>query len=398
MHDAGAPTTGPTSKPVGKVGKVLNIRSEFKEFKDPKTGALVRQLTGDGSNNVHPYFTSWATLGDDASRVILISDRCGSYQWYMLEVATGKLVQLTAGQNVHTNMSCVVRDGRVFYFDGPTLHSVNVETLEDRELYHVPAGFEPGLPSCTDDGRYVVFVYRQKFPVSTASGLIYSTLHEEYYQHPQSVVMRVDTAAASAAAVWGEPQLISHTLIHRTQPNLVLFCHEGGSQVVSQRMWIIDMDMKVARKANMLYPQGPNECVVHEYWTRGGEVAFQYSLDRNGVREEYNAFIRPDGSWIRQNLFPGKRPGHIQSNSDNTVVIGDCGYLSQDDQDGGEYLALMKHVNGYVQVKRLAWHGTSWNTQESHPHPRFAADDRWVIYNSDVEKSHNVYMVDTHSV
>jgi Tol biopolymer transport system component len=34
----------------------------------------------------------------------------------------------------------------------------------------------------------------------------------------------------------------------------------------------------------------------------------------------------------------------------------------------------------------------------SHGHPRFSPDDRWVIYNSDVEKSDNVYMADVGSV
>src|SRR4051794_31513982 len=60
MQSATAPAATPTTKPVGQRGRVLNIRDEIKEFKDPKTGARIRQLTSDGSNNVHPYFTSWA--------------------------------------------------------------------------------------------------------------------------------------------------------------------------------------------------------------------------------------------------------------------------------------------------------------------------------------------------
>ena len=47
--------------------------------------------------------------------------------------------------------------------------------------------------------------------------------------------------------------------------------------------------------------------------------------------EHYNACIRPDGTWIRQYLLPGRRPGHIQSNTANTLVVGDCGYLGPDD-------------------------------------------------------------------
>jgi oligogalacturonide lyase len=307
-------------------------------------------------------------------------------------------VQLTSGEKLSPNGGCVSRNGHLYYFDGPVLRSVNVETLEERQLYRVPNGFHGGLPTCSPDGHYVVFAYRQTLPLSTATGLIYSTMAEEYYQHPQSVVMRVDTAAASAVCVWGDTTWISHSLIHPTLPNLILLCHEGGSTVVSQRMWMVDINQKRARQALALYPQKHGETCVHEFFTKQGEVGVQYSLDRGEDREEYNMFLRTDGTWIRQYRFPGKRPGHIQSNSDNTLCVGDCGYLTAKDEDGDQYISLMKHNNGEVQSRRLAWHRTSWNTQESHPHPVFSPDDRWVLYNSDVEKRYNVYMADTQSI
>ena len=346
---------------------------------------------------MHPYFNCLAFVGDGSDHVILTSNRSGSYQWYMLEVSSGKLVQLTDGKDVSSYTGCVARDGRVFYFDGPVLRVVKTDTLEDRELYRTPAGFHPGLPSCTADGHYITFVYRQEFPASTHTGLIYDTMAEEYYQAAMSVIMRVDAAKGGGMAVWGDHKWYNHSLIHPTRPNVILFCHEGGT-FSPQRMWIVDLDQKYTRQAVPLYPQKPGEVCVHEYFTQQGEIGFQYTLLTGEQPEEFNAFIRPDGMWIRQYRYPGKRPGHIQSNSDNSVVVGDCAYLSREDTDGGSYLGLMTHVNGEVKVKRLAWHGSSWHTQESHPHPSFSPDDRWVIYNSDADQHHNVYMVDTKSI
>jgi len=379
-------------------GKTQDIRGEIKEYKDPRTGARVRRLTGDGSSNVHPYFSSWAFVGDGADNTILVSNRSGAYQWYLLEIPSARLVQLTAGEKVSPNMACVARSGRLFYFTGPVLHSVKVDTLEDRELYRVPAGFKPALPTCSADGRYVAFAYCQETALSTETGRIYATMHERYYQFPHSVVMRIDADKGDAVAAWGEPTWISHVLIHPTQPNLILFCHEGGSTCVKQRMWIVNLDDKQMRQAAPLYPQRPGESCVHEYFTQQGDVGFQYSLDREKGTEQYNAFIRPDGSWIRQYLFPGRRPGHIQSNSDNSLVVGDAAWLGPDDKEGGKFIGLMTHANGRVQVRRLAWHGSSFLTQASHGHPSFSPDNRWVIYNSDAEKTDNVYMAEVGSV
>jgi oligogalacturonide lyase len=394
---SGQATVEPAPPATGK-GRVQQVRGELKEYKDPKTGARIRRLTGDGSDNVHPYFTSWAFVGDTADQAIFASSRSGAWQWHLLDIPTARLVQLTAGQKISPNMACLARSGRLFYFDGPSLRSVRTDTLEDRELYRVPAGFTPALPTCTANGRYVAFAYCQETTLSTETGRIYSTMHERYYQHPHSVLMRVDTDKGEALAAWGEATWISHVLIHPTEPNLIVFCHEGGSTCVQQRMWTVNLNDQQMRQARPLYPQRPGESCVHEYFTQQGDVGFQYTLEREGRREEYNAFIRPDGTWIRQYLFPGSRPGHIQSNSDNSLVVGDGAYLSSEDKEGGQYLGLMTHANGHVQVRRLAWHGTSWRTQESHGHPSFSPDDRWVVYNSDAERCHNVYLADVQSI
>jgi len=400
-------SAAPSSPPIvdsGAVGKTTNIRDEMKEYKDPKTGAKILQLTSNGSNNVHPYFTSEGFIGDDAKNAIFISDRSGSYQWYMLNIPTGKLVQLTSGRKCNTNSCAVSRNGKLFYLDGPTLRYLRLDTnkFEDRELYRAPDGFDPGIPSCTADGHYVAFSYCQMFPSSTRRNVIYSTMMETYYQHPHSVVMRVDTAAATgeatAMASWGDAMQFSHTLIHPTQPNLILFVHEGGHLVVQQRMWTIDVDQEAARVAKPLFIQRPGDGCVHEFFTRQGEVGVQYTIIRGKEKEEFNAFIRADGTWMRQYRYPDRRPGHFQSNSDNSLCIGDCAYFNPQDDEGGKYLGLMTHSNGVVNIKRLAYHQTSWKTQESHPHPVFSPDDKWVMYNSDVEKKYNVYLAAVESV
>ena len=325
--------------PAGGRGKVQQVRGEIKEYKDPKTGARVRRLTGDGSSNVHPYFTSWAFVGDDADHTIFVSNRSGAYQWHLLDIPAARLVQLTAGQKISPNMACVARSGRLFYFDGPVLHAVKTDTLEDRELYRVPAGFKPALPTCTADGRYVAFAYCQETALSTETGRIYATMHERYYQHPHSVVMRIDTESGDAVAAWGEPTWISHVLIHPTQPNLILFCHEGGGTCVKQRMWMVNLDDKQMRQATPLYPQRPGESCVHEYFTQQGDVGFQYSLDRDetprGVQRLHPARRNVDSPVS----LPRPASRATSSRTRTTAWSSATGpILSPDDKEGGKYI------------------------------------------------------------
>ena len=70
----------------GPRGKTLRIGSEMKEYRDPETGARVVQLTGDGSDNVHLYFTSESFVGGGADRIVFGSNRSGRFQFYLLEI------------------------------------------------------------------------------------------------------------------------------------------------------------------------------------------------------------------------------------------------------------------------------------------------------------------------
>ncbi len=373
------------------VGDVFEAQIE--EWADPETGALVRRLTGDGSENVHLYFTSTSFVGDGAERVVISSDRAGGRAYFLLEIADRRMVQVTENLVSSFSQACLDPCGRLFHFQDATLKVTDLATLQTEDLYRVPDGFRPALPTCTADGSHVAFAYMERSELSTETGVIYSTMAERYYQHPACVIMRIDTSTGGAEAVWGERNWISHVCIHPTRPDLILFCHEGGSHV-TQRMWTVDASVRRGRQAQPLFRQHLGESCCHEYFTRTGEVGFQVIGESEGEALHYNCFVRPDGSWLRQFLLPGPRPGHIQSNSDNTLVVGDCGYLAPDDPDGRAYMSIIRHVNGRGEVTRLCRHDTSWTKQQSHPHPIFSPDDRWALFTSDARGPCNVYMAD----
>lgn len=381
----------------GGVGTTQRVDGEVKEYRDSDTGARVMQLTGDGSDNVHLYFTSQSFLGDGAERIVFGSNRSGRVQFYLLEIRDRRLVQLTDASGIDgAQGACLAPTGQLFYFDGPALHALKVDTQEDRELYRVPSGFKPHLATCTANGDFVALAYGEDLAVSTETCRLYSSMSEVYYQRPSSVIMRVKTSDGQAVAAWGDRMWISHVLIHSRQPDLILFCHEGGS-LSPQRMWIVDLAVERNRHAVPLYIQNSREYCVHEYWTSAGDVGFQYELDREAHREYYNCFVRPDGSWLRQYLLPGPRPGHIQSNSTNTLVVGDCGYLSPTDRDGQNFISLMTNSNGLANVRRLCRRHPG-PTEESHGHPVFSPDDRWVLFNSRIGDRDNIFMAEVQSV
>jgi oligogalacturonide lyase len=105
-------------------------------------------------------------------------------------------------------------------------------------------------------------------------------------------------------------------------------------------------------------------------------------------------FINPDGTHKEIYLYPFTRSSHFQMNYRMDMGVADAAFIKKDMADGYSYMSLTKYSGNYVQVGLLCKHGTSWLTQNSHPHPIFTRDDKHVIFSSDFGGKRNVYMAE----
>ncbi|MFP3903462.1 MAG: oligogalacturonate lyase family protein [Armatimonadota bacterium] len=368
--------------------------SEIEEYVEDETGARVKRLTGSSAHDHHLYFTSTSFTGD-GERIVFGSHRSGSPQLHMLQLDSGQIVQLTDSEGLNPQLASVHPEKEIAYVcAGRQIRQVRLDTFEEEVLYECPEGFRLALPTITADGSHLACAYQPQLELSTETGVIYSTMQERFFRRPACVVMRIETESGEALACWGEHAWISHVCIHPHDPDLIMFCHEGRWAQVQQRMWTVDVNETPAA-AHKLYHQHCNESVGHEYFTQTGEVGFQCSVESGGQMLTFDCFIRPDGTWIRQYRWPGEhRASHIQSSSDNSLVIGDGAYLGPEDDDGGNWMGLITHEEGVCHVRRLCRHDTSWETQMSHPHPIFSPDDRWVLFTSDRRGKCDMYMAE----
>ena len=63
--------------------------------------------------------------------------------------------------------------------------------------------------------------------------------------------------------------------------------------------------------------------------------------------------------------------------------------------DGGQVIRLWrKSGDGYDGPRILCEHRSSMHIQKSHPHPRFTADGKQVLFTTDHSDYCNVYLVD----
>ncbi len=243
-----------------------------------------------------------ASISPDGTRIAFSSNRTGEDQFYTLNFADGTMVQLTDDKDVHTG--CLDAANRiVYYFAGHVLKSVRLDDLTEEEHMAVPAAFIPASLSCTADGRYLAFTMVElaqtelctaRFEAEFSGGS--KGFREKFFRYPSSVIIRYDTQTHTGYPVTGELRRMTHVIIHPTDGDTVLYCHEGPWDLV-QRMWIANVATDETHP--LVETQRHLERVGHEFFTASGRVGTQYSYRyRADVDWLFHAdiYVNPDGS------------------------------------------------------------------------------------------------------
>ncbi len=208
----------------------MPLSPSYKRFKAPETGRTVVQLT-DGKGWTYPLYFFIPTITSDNKYLIYHKAEDGQVQLHRLELATGKSRQLTradcpdtqwrpwcvdSGRGVLDHRSVLnVARGLVVYFNGNEVRSVDVETLDDRHLFDIPADRDAyGQNCCTPDGRWLVYIHVPRGstwgkPCKGAAVVAYNFDTKE-----QKELCRVDSAVFHVTAYDNEHFIVTHPAEH----------------------------------------------------------------------------------------------------------------------------------------------------------------------------------------
>jgi oligogalacturonide lyase len=370
------------------MGKGSQFPAEWREFEDLQTGVKVKQLTNYKGHSHHLYFTNsgWYTDGS-AQKLLFGSDRCNTTNLFSLDLSNGQIVQLTefdSGQSDFLFASINPRHPEVYFWHQRSLFALDLHTLEQRTLFHVPDGYAVNMTSVTADGANVCAgIYEDlsaHFKVDLLHGYVGFT---EYWQAmPQSKILQISTETGQARTVFVENYWIGHVNASSTMPHIATFCHEGPWDRVDQRIWGIDLRDGRTWK---IRPTEPGEQVGHEYWFMNGEQIGYHGRRLSG--ESFYGSIRYDNSEQMEVSFEGNSM-HFHSN-DSRLIVGD-GTRDQ------PQLLLWRFSGSQFEGPRvvLTHHGT-FQIQQLHVHPRFSPDGTQILFVSDMAGYGSLHLIDT---
>ncbi|MBD8025483.1 PD40 domain-containing protein [Ureibacillus sp. Re31] len=375
--------------------------SEIKEYIDEKTGNVVKQLTSNGSNNFHFYFTDNSFCKGDQD-IYFLSDRSSErpaiYNLFKMNLETGGILQLTdEPEGITPSFHTKTPEGDiVVYVTGRLLKKIEISTLKTTVLYEEKPGIELGHPHISADKRYIGMARNEFVPIKR--GANYRGFKETMYATKKGWITLISMDGKEVFDVFQDTHWLGHFQFSPKNSSLATFCHEGPWNLVHQRIWLLDIR---SRSPQPLFRQGEDDCIGHEFWTNDGKIFFDnrrkghdgtitvyktqattQNLNTSG-QIPFVGLANEEGKIIRQIDLPFYC-NHYHSNNDNTLLVG----------DEIEDLVLIDMSGEKATIKTLCSHHTSWNTQQTHCHPTFSWNNEKILFTSDREGTCNLYVIE----
>jgi len=352
------------------------IPSYIEIVRDPETREQVFRLTNSPEALTHHlYFTS-PSFTRDTQWLVYGSDREeGHFDLYAMRFKSFESVQLTEGGGIWTQGAAIAPDDSEVFFsrDGNHIWAVELETLEEREVWHMEEATSVGHLSVSPDGQYLTFAFSRE--PSGETGPSQEGLSENFPRRGVAVV-RTDGSDAWLAVDANVP--IAHAQFCPDDENLILYCHKGPWHRV-QRMWLVRRDGTDCRP---LYPQVPNEGVGHEFWGDSGRRVY---FTTYGGRAPQGLWRINRGGGSPRCVLAGATRAHGTASPDEDIFVVDELFGDRDH--------LWVAYEGSWEPRMLCRTDSSWAREELHPHPRFLPTGKAVLFTSDRTGSGELYMV-----
>ena len=382
---------------------MIEIAFEPRSADDPTTSRRVWRIAPSGQSGTHAYFTS--TSFDIEGRLLATVEIGGRVQLCRVDLRRGVSHQLTELGGMELQSFCVMpqRRGAVVTLGTDELVFVDTETGAHRTVLKAPEGFYVGLPTADNSGRFVAVCVAEKTPGFTRSTALYANMEERFYSRPRCLVLRIDLDTDEVDVIWGEHNLISHVLIDPSDPDTIVYCHEGG-YLADTRLWAVSARKSHKKRPRRLFAESRNQFLVHEFFCPDGVLGVQIGewpddhveLTWGDPRTRHGVlFLDMDGGIVEEYRHAANRSKHVQSNANRTLIVADTFSATWEQPHDDGMLALLRPDAGKVlRPERLCAHATSWLSQASHPHPSFSPDEKFIAFTSDAGGSLSPYVVE----
>lgn len=326
----------------------------------------------NGARAIRPYVTQqhWKS---DGSKFLISNDIHKAMYEYDVETEELKKLDETTGSSGSAE-AVVTPDDKIFYRRSASeYYLMDWNTGAAKKVLDVPQGVTTSVMSITNDLKYAsgywlenlapedslngVNRYRIAPQINLETGEINKSVHHEFDELPEF------------------PHL-GHAQINPVDPDLIMFCHEGTTQYIHDRIWL--GRVSTGETWNLFHQAKLSDTLTgettgHEIWAPDGQSVFfvKYYFPNQNIGQQ--GIVRVDLNGEREYINGDYRYWHCYPSADNNWVAADT-------QLGSASEIVLMNTNTY-ETHVLAKFATPSGPQHPYqPHPIISNDGSYVSW------------------
>jgi oligogalacturonide lyase len=368
-----------------------------REWIDPDTGHRVVRLSDEpGSSGFYFHQNRYTAQGDK----MVFSTREGLS---VFDFKTHKISSLVSGR-----CSDAVVGGKsrqVFYMKEDTVYATNIDSGATRAIVkNADLRSGSGLAVNADETLLAGSYIEHKGESAESVRPPQSARPEGQDNYPgKGAMMENRLAAHIPMALYtinvksGEIKTFNHStdwLNHvqfsPTDPDLIMFCHEGPWHKVD-RIWTIRTDGTALRKIHTRTMD--MEIAGHEFFSADGKIIW-YDLQTPKGKEFWLAgVVLATGEAIRYKVQRSEWSVHFNVSPNGKLFAGDGGGPNSVAAPGnGQWIYLFTPENGTLKSEKLV--NLAKHDYRLEPNVTFSPDAKWVIFRSNIFGPTQIYAVE----
>ena len=352
------------------------------DWTDLSTGHRIIRLSEDaGTESLYFHQNGYTAKGDK----LVVTTRAGPST---IDLGTRKIEPLVQGRVSHVVVGRKTR--QAFYIKDGSVYSTDIDTrstkaiLQNRELSS-GSGLTVNADETMLAGSFVE--NGSKAPPARPGD---SSLEARWAAHLPMALYTIEIKTGKLNIFHRSTDWLNHVQFSPTDPDLLMFCHEGPWHKVD-RIWTIRIDDTGLRKIHTRTMD--MEIAGHEFFSKDGKIIW-YDLQTPKSREFWLAgLVLATGQQIRYKLERAEWSVHFNASKDGTIFAGDGGGPRSVAAPGnGQWIYLYRAENGVLKTEKLV------NLQDHNynlePNVTFTPDQKWIVFRSNMHGSPHVYAVE----
>ncbi|RYF91394.1 MAG: hypothetical protein EOO03_01450 [Chitinophagaceae bacterium] len=313
-------------------------------------------------------------------------------QLYTVDLRNFKLEQITRQTNPMKGEIVSAKRKEVFYQVVDTVFATNLTTKKERKVFVFPTNFRGDITSINADGTLLggARALEEEKEISRQNPEKKDYFNKIYEAKLRRTLFTIDITKQQLEPIFSDTAWLNHVQFSSTDPDLLLFCHEGPWHKVD-RIWTINVKTKQVTKVHARTM--PMEIAGHEWFSKDGKTIWFDLQQPRGATFFVAGYVIASGKEIKYELQRNEWSVHYTSNNDNSLFAGDGGDTGAvaKAKDGKWIYVFKPEGNKFISEKLVNMIDHRYKLE---PNVHFSPDQKWIIFRANFEGSENVYAVE----